>query len=152
VLAVMNRKYEKPSDEPQISKLTKMLSSLNDGEVVTAARAILRTLAQEGTDIHELADHVVDIAEGRKLSQADMQRLFDAGFEKGKRSTEAAPMNFSEVGPSFYQMACEIQNKNDGRLSQRETDFVNDMVRWCAKREPSEKQAKWLHSIYCRIG
>ena len=55
----------------KIGKLIKMLSSSNDGEVVAAARAILRTLAQEGTDIHELAERV----EGRKLSQAEMQRI-----------------------------------------------------------------------------
>jgi hypothetical protein len=49
-------------------------------------------------------------------------------------------------------MACEITAKENGRLSEKERDFVEDMVRWCARREPSEKQGKWLHSIYCRIG
>jgi hypothetical protein len=47
----------------KIGQLIKMLSSTNEDEVVAAARAILRTLAQEGTDIHELAERV----EGRKL-------------------------------------------------------------------------------------
>jgi hypothetical protein len=49
-------------------------------------------------------------------------------------------------------MACEIKNKGEGRLSQKESDFIDDMVRWCARREPSEKQGRWLHAIYCKVG
>ena len=30
--------------------------------------------------------------------------------------------------------------------ARKNSDFVDDMVRWCARREPSEKQAKWLHA------
>jgi hypothetical protein len=139
VLAVMNA--------DKIDKLIEMLSSPNDGECLTAARAILRTLAQEGTDILELAERV----EGRKLSQAEMRRIYDAAYQAGKQAA-AANMGFGNVGPSFYEMASEIKQKADGRLSLKESDFVDDMVRWCARRERSGKQAKWLHSIYCRIG
>jgi len=132
----------------KIGKLIKMLSSPNDGEVVAAARAIVRTLQAEGTDIHELAERV----EGRKLSQAEMQIIYDKAFRDG-RSAATAANEFNPVDvPTFYSMACEIQAKANGRLSPKEQDFVEDMVRWCAHREPSEKQAKWLHSIYCRIG
>jgi hypothetical protein len=132
----------------KIGKLLKMLSSNSDGEVVAAARAILRTLQAEGADIHELAERV----EGRKLSQAEMQRIYDKAFADGKKSVAAAA-DFSSVGtPSFHEMACEVQAKANGRLSPKEHGFVDDMIRWCAHREPSEKQAKWLHAIYCRIG
>jgi hypothetical protein len=132
----------------KIGKLLKMLSSPNDGEVVAAARAILRTLEAEGADIHELAERV----EGRKLSQAEMQRIYDQAYRDGKDAA-AADAGFRAVDvPSFYAMACEIQHKADGRLSEKERGFVADMVRWCARREPSEKQAKWLHAIYCQIG
>jgi len=48
-------------------------------------------------------------------------------------------------------MAKEIEYKDNGHLNAKEREFVGDMVRWCARREPSEKQAKWLHAIYCRI-
>jgi hypothetical protein len=152
MLAVMSKKYQKPSDEPKISKLTKMLSSSNDGEVVTAARALLRTLAQEGTDIHELADHVVGIVEGRKPSQAEVQRIYDEAFRSGQTAAAASAGFHHTEDPSFHKMACEIQHKANGRLSPKERDFVDDMVSWCARRAPSEKQAKWLHAIYCRIG
>jgi hypothetical protein len=140
VLAVVNAE--------KIGKLIKMLSSSNDGEVVAAARAILRTLEAEGGDIHELAERV----EESKLSEAEMRRIYDRAFADGRESVAAAA-NFSTLrGPSFYEMACEIQHKDDGRLTPKERDFVEDMVRWCARREPSEKQGKWLHAIYCKVG
>ena len=128
----------------KLGKLLKLLSSPRDGEVVAAARAILRTLEGAGADIHELAERV----EGRKLSQAEMQRIYDKAYRDGR-----ADAGFGSVDPpSFYEMACEIKHKANGRLREKEHEFVADMVRWCARREPSEKQAKWLHDIYCRIG
>jgi len=134
----------------KIQKLIKMLSSPNEGEALAAVHALQRVLREDGTDIHELAARI----EG--LSQAEMKRLYDAGFQEGetaaKTAAAAAARDFSNVGPSFYEMACEIKHKGEGRLSQREADFVDDMTRWCARREPTEKQAKWLHVIYCKIG
>jgi hypothetical protein len=135
-------------NEEKLSKLIRMLSSPNDGEVVAAVRAILRTLRAEGTDIHELAERV----EGRKLSQAEMKIIYDKAFQDGK-SAAAAASGFSLVDvPTFYSMACEIQAKANDRLSPKEQGFIEDMVRWCARREPSGKQAKWLHALYCKIG
>jgi hypothetical protein len=140
VLAVMN--VEK------IQKLIKLLSSPNDGEVIGAVHALMRTLKAEGTDIHALAERL----ESRKLSQAETQRIYDQAFADGK-SAATVDVGFSSVDPpSFYEMAQEIERKDNGRLNPKERDFVEDMVRWCTRREPSEKQGKWLHAIYCRIG
>jgi hypothetical protein len=131
----------------KIQKLIRLLSSPNDGEALAAVHALQRVLREDGADIHELATRI----EG--LSQAEMKKLYDAGFQEGKNAAAAADVGFSSVDPpSFYEMACEIEHKDDGRLSAKEQEFVADMVRWCARREPSEKQAKWLHAIYCRIG
>jgi hypothetical protein len=130
----------------KIQKLIRLLSSPNDGEALAAVHALQRVLREEGTDIHELAARI----EG--LTQAKMQKLYDAGFKEGKNSAAAAT-GFSDVGrPSFYAMACEIKHKGEGRLTLKEANFVDDMTRWCTRREPTEKQAKWLHAIYCRIG
>jgi hypothetical protein len=130
----------------KVQKLIKLLSSSNDGEALAAVHALQRILREEGSDIHELAARI----EG--LSQAEMKKLYDAGFREGKNAAAAATPDFSNVGPSFYEMACEIKRQSDGLLSPKEINFVDDMVRWCARREPTEKRAKWLHAIYCRIG
>jgi hypothetical protein len=133
----------------KLGKLIKMLSSPNDGEVVAAARAITRALAADGADIHELAKRVEG---GGRLSKAEMQKIYDTAYQRGKDAA-AADTGFRAADvPAFYEMACEIQEKGNGHLSEKEQGFVDDMVRWCARREPSDKQAKWLHSIYCRIG
>lgn len=130
----------------KIGKLIKLLSSSNDGEVVAAVRALQRTLEADGMDIHDLAKRV----EAR--SSTEMQVIYEKAFREGKDAA-AAEAGFHNVdGPSFYQMACEIQHKANGRLTPKEQGFIEDMVRWCARREPSEKQAKWLHAIYCKIG
>jgi hypothetical protein len=81
-----------------------------------------------------------------------MRKIYDEAFRRGKDAA-AADAGFRAVDvPTFYSMACEIEHKIGDRLSPKEAQFISDMVRWCARREPSEKQAKWLHSIYCRIG
>jgi hypothetical protein len=44
---------------PRLRKLVLMLSSSHDGEVIGAARAIGRALADAGTDWHQFADSVI---------------------------------------------------------------------------------------------
>jgi hypothetical protein len=133
----------------KLEKLIKMLSSDRDGEVVAAARAIKRTLDGAGSDIHEFAERI----KGAKLSEADMQRIYNAGLQDGK---DAAAVNkgFSDVaGPSWHEMAVHCAEKADDRfLYPGEREFIDDMVRWTARREPSEKQGRWLHKIYVRLG
>jgi hypothetical protein len=133
----------------KLEKLLKMLSSPRDGEVVAAAQAIMRTLKGVGADIHELAACV----KGGKLSQADMQRIYDAAFQDGRRAAEKdKPTEFHDVEPNWNEIAINCRDQDDGWLTERERKFVEDMVRWTAYRKPSEKQAKWLHSIYVRLG
>lgn len=133
--------------EEKLQKLIKLLSSPNDGEVVAAARAILRQLQAEGSDIHDLADRVG----GRKLSQDEMQIIYDHAFRAGKDAAAADGGFHNTEGPSFHEMACEIQQKANGRLKPHEEAFIDDMVIWCAKREPTEKQGKWLLVLYSKI-
>jgi hypothetical protein len=140
----------------KVTKLIKMLSSSNDGEIVAAARALMRTLEADGNDIHDLAKRI-ESGGGGGISPAERARLYEEALQRARREArreaerEAATRTADTV-PSFYQMACEVQRKENGSLTEKERGFVADMVRWCARREPSEKQAKWLHSIYCRVG
>jgi hypothetical protein len=138
----------------KLSKLLKLLSSPRDGEVLGAARAILRTLEGAGADIHELATRIQGSG---KLSQADMQRIYDAAFAEGRRAGErdkpaAAENAWHDVEPNWQEIATECRDRGDGRLTVREREFVSDMVRWTVYRKPSEKQAKWLHALYVRLG
>jgi hypothetical protein len=143
VLAIM-------SIEPvaeRLEKLLKMLSSPREGEVVAAAQAIMRTLKSAGADIHDLAACV----KGVKLSDAEMKKIYDAGYRDAKQEAKSNGGDFHDVGPSWHDMAVECRDRDNGRLTPREREFVEDMVRWTARREPSEKQGKWLHVLYMRV-
>src|SRR6516162_3667079 len=133
----------------KLEKLLRMLSSPREGEVVAAVQAIMRTLKGAGADIHELAACV----KGGKLSTVDMQRIYDAAFADGRRAAEATqPADvWRDIEPNWQEIATECRDRGDGQLTPREHEFVNDMVRWTVYRKPSEKQAKWLHSIYVRL-
>jgi hypothetical protein len=133
----------------KLEKLLRMLSSPREGEVVAAVQAIMRTLKGAGADIHELAACV----KGGKLSEADMRRIYDAAFADGRRAAERdKPDVWQDVEPNWQEIATECRDRGDSRLTPREYEFVDDMVRWTVYRKPSEKQAKWLHSIYVRLG
>jgi hypothetical protein len=135
-----------PGTTEKLEKLVRLLSSDKDHEVLSAARAITRTLSSAGSDIHEL------VARVKGVSEADMQRIYDARVQEGKDTAAAAAGFKSTDGPSWLEMAEYCAGHDDGRLSAKERGFVEDMVRWCARREPSEKQAKWLHVLWVRLG
>jgi hypothetical protein len=132
----------------KVKKLVRLLSSPQDAEVIAAARALLRTLEADGSDIHELADA---IGSG-KLSEADMRVLYDSGFQDGKRAAENGnPPQFHEVAP-WRDMVAEIKTSDESSpwLRQHERDFVGDMERWTQRRDPTEKQGNWLHILWTR--
>jgi hypothetical protein len=134
----------------RVRKLLRLLSSPQEAEVAAAVRALMRTLEADGADIHALAD---SIGNG-KLSEADMRQIYDAAYSDGKRAAEmsARPAEFHSVSPPWHDMAVDCRDNDNGRLSERERKFVDDMVRWTKYREPTEKQQKWLHVLWVRTG
>jgi hypothetical protein len=120
---------------------------------LAAARAIVRTLKSNGGDIHTLAERV-ESANGGKLTDAEMRKLYDAGFQAGMRAVESRSTGeFHNVDgtPAWNEIALFCQ-QNSSRLRENERQFVNDMAGRSVWREPTEKQAKWLRSIFYRLG
>jgi hypothetical protein len=134
------------STAEKLEKLLKLaLGTDKEGEAIAAVLAMKRIA---GADFHELAGRV----KGGGLSEAEMQKIYNAGVRDGKDAA-TADKGFSDIeGPSFFQMATYCAEHDDGRLTSKERGFVDDMVRWCARREPSEKQGKWLHVLYVKLG
>ena len=53
--------------------------------------------------------------------------------------------------PTWHEIACGCAARR-GLLRDYEKNFVEDMVLWTAAHgAPTEKQAKWLRSIYVRV-
>jgi hypothetical protein len=137
----------------KLRPLIRLLSSDHDGEVVAAARALTRTLKNAKLDIHVLANSVGQ-ANG-KLSKAEMQKLYDAGFEAGRRAAENGPV-FRNVNlddePSWHEIATECAGYPRQRFfGEHERLFVQRMVRKTVHGgEPSAKEGSWLRKIYAR--
>src|SRR5262249_9681481 len=137
----------------KLGKLLRMLSSNREHEVVAAAQALCRTLQSAGTDIHALA---AIVEHGGELSETEMRRLYDAGYHEGLRVAENKQHgvdDFRDIGglPSWHNMALFCQQRSE-RLQSREGEFIDHMASLTVWREPSEKQAKWLRSIYYKLG
>jgi hypothetical protein len=138
----------------KLAACIRMLSSDKDGDVVNAARGLVRMLKGAGADIHVLAERVEN-ANGDKLNEAEMRKLYEAGYEAGMRAVEdkSSTGGFHNVDgtPAWNEIALFCQRNND-RLRENERQFVNDMAARSVWREPTEKQAKWLRSIFYRLG
>jgi hypothetical protein len=140
----------------KLGKLLRLLTSSHDGEVLGAARALVRTLNNAGLDIHVLAEGIGGTtANGKKFSEEEALEIYQRGVQDGRRAAEAqGPITFHDVGnndPSWHAIATECAT-HGARLRSHEKEFVDDMVRWTVHGgKPTEKQAKWLRSIYVRI-
>jgi hypothetical protein len=141
--------------EQKLGTFIRLLASEQDGEALAAARAIVRVLKSTGTDIHTLAERVEN-ANGGKLTDAEMQKIYNAGFQAGALSGESKQHGTGEFHnvdgtPAWNEIALFCQ-QNSSRLRENERQFVNDMAGRSVWREPTEKQAKWLRSIFYRLG
>jgi hypothetical protein len=135
----------------KLGKLLRLLASGHEGEVVAAARSIDRTLKRAGLDIHALAECV---RADRKFTEADAVEIYQRGVADGHRAAERQHPAFRHLDndPSWHAIACDCAAKSDRLHDQKEKDFVADMVRWTVRGgEPTERQAKWLRSIYTRV-
>jgi hypothetical protein len=113
-------------------------------------RAIQRTLENAGLDIHALT---VGVNNGAKFTEADAHEIYQAGVKDGRRAAEAERgfHDINDAGPPWHEIACECAKHLD-RLRENEKTFVEDIVRWTVHGgQPTEKQAKWLRSIYVRV-
>jgi hypothetical protein len=142
--------------EEKLGTSIRLLASEQDGEVIAAARAIGRILKSCGKDIHALAEHAERMNGGSGLSEAEMKKIYDAGYNAGVHAVENKQHgagDFHSVDePTWHEIACECATHDDRLRDERERQFVRDMARRTVRGgEPTEKQAHWLHAIYARI-
>jgi hypothetical protein len=118
----------------RVGKLIRLLSSDKDAEVVASARALKRTLESAGTDLHGLA----------KLIEERIRKTENALHGSGE---------FRDIdgNPDWHEIAKWCQRRAN-RLNEKECKFVDDMTGHTAWREPTEKQGKWLMSIFLKLG
>jgi hypothetical protein len=150
---------------PKLVPLLRMLSSTAEREVLTAVRALLRLLASAGLDIHALVERI-ERGGDDKLSAAEMQRIYDAAYEKGfndgtehgrrsavlaaqPRGVFAVSVDSGINGYSWQQIA-EHCLANKHLFYGKNLDFIESVAEQLRWRSPSPDQARWLRDLFMR--
>jgi hypothetical protein len=111
----------------RLAQFIRLLSSDQDGEVVSAARALCRTLASSGLDIHAVA----------------------AVVEHATLVSTAAP-RAAEPPPSDWQGAVRWLASRPHLLNQWEIGFITSLQGWTGD-ELTDAQMKKLDAIYAKV-
>jgi hypothetical protein len=133
-----------------------ILGSSFEGEVQASIAAAKRLLASESLSPNDLGT-VIENANGEiealKYSDSDADKIYKQGLAEGRaEGVRESPEFYDENGePRWHEVAMFCQ-QNAPRLRGNEQEFIDDMAGRTMWREPTEKQAKWLLSIFIRLG
>jgi hypothetical protein len=145
----------------RIATLFRLLGSNFEGEVLGAVAAMKRLFASEHLTFHDIAT-VIESCNGeieeKKYSDTDAEIIFSRGVETGRAEEArkrplAEPTEFYDADghPQWHAIAMHCQ-KNCQRLDRRHHEFINDMAGNTVWRPPTEKQGKYLLSLFIRLG
>jgi hypothetical protein len=153
------RLSEKPL-ETRIAQFVRLMGSDQNGEVVNAARALGRLLAANNVGFNDLGDAIEKLATGG-LEEAAIKRVFDAGYAKATEELERKHAESETVfgrlpnGDYDWERIANYCQRESARIRDAKSiEFINDMAGRMAwgGREPTEKQGKWLISIFRQLG
>jgi hypothetical protein len=145
----------------KIARLFRLLGSDQDGEVLASVAAMKRLFAAERLSFHDIAT-VIENCNGEieelKYSDTDVAIIFARGVETGReeesrKKEQIVPTDYYDADgqPRWNAIALFCQ-KNDDRLRPTEQKFIDDMVANTMWRQPTEKQGRWLLTIFLRLG
>jgi hypothetical protein len=132
-----------------------------DGEAVAAVHAVRRVLQSAGADAHGLVDHLENAdggkANGEGISKEALKKAFEQGHAKGIEDTENRQHNGRDFrntdGKLEWDSVAMFLQRNKHRLDPWHHDFIDDMAaRTAWEREPTERQHKYLHSLFYKLG
>jgi hypothetical protein len=148
--------------EEKIARIVRVLSSDRDGEVLAAVHQLKRVLASHNTDFNGLANGIEKFGNMNgndgSLSEGEMEKIYHAGYAKGVEDAENKLHGIDGFrstngnSPAWEAVAHFLQ-RNKHRLDSKHHDFVDDMAaRTAWGREPTEKQHKYLRSLFFKLG
>jgi|SRR5215831_4858205 len=157
---------------PKAAALIRMLTSTAEGEVLNAVRLLLQLLINAGLDIHALAERVEKGNDGNNgasrasLNAAEMQRIYDAAYQKGfADGSEHGRKSAIVAGPSIGTFSTGVSSGVNGYswreiadhcaankhlFHGRDYDFVKGLPEQLEFRSISPAQAKWLKVLFMR--
>jgi hypothetical protein len=103
-----------------------MLSATQPGEIIAARDMLQKLLHDAGTDIHEF------VGKTNGLSDAEMKKLYDAGYKDGLVAGESrqqvATVDFHNLdGSPTWEAIARFCLQHDDRLTENERKFIRDM-------------------------
>ena len=153
----MSASTEKPF-ETRIADLVRRFGTDFEGEAVAVWQALKRLLTAHSVTFTDLGDAVEKLASGG-LEEDAMKRIFDAGHAKGvedaerKHAEAQAVFGLRSDGSTDWEAIALHCQKEKHRIEAKHRQFVDDMAsRMTWGREPSEKQSKYLLSIFRQVG
>src|SRR5262245_22209273 len=131
----------------RLGDLIRRLSSPHDGEIIAAVHALKRTLKN---DFHAIAKLVES---GDALSEAEMRKLYDAGFQAGLAEAESRHdiVTTNVDAPEGLEMAQWCEERSH-RLARQHRGFIKGMCELCREHEPTLKQRVYLRSLFRQLG
>jgi hypothetical protein len=137
----------------KIAGTVRLLTSNKSGDVDAAAQAFARILQRAGNDvIFAVAERIENESNG-KLTDAEMQEIFDAGVVHGKKLGAQAQAQSQQAHaqlPSAYTMANFCFERQD-RMNDWERKFIINILPWSRQGLSPRRQSK-LEDIYIRLG
>ena len=120
--------------------------------------AVRRVLESAGTDAHGLVDHLESAGEANSgISREALKKAFERGYATGVEDAENRQHDGREFrntdGRLEWDAVALFLQRNKHRLDPRHHDFIDDMAARIAwEREPTERQHKYLHSLFYKLG
>jgi hypothetical protein len=139
----------------RIGNQMRMFSSDFEGEAVNAFRALRRLVPTLGVTFNDVATVIENLngaIEQYKYGDSDAKQFFDLGVQKGQeRARESGNGLWADGSPQWDKLALWCQ-EHSARLGPKERKFVDDMAGQTQFREPTPNQARWLISIFLKLG
>ena len=146
------------SFEVRIADLVRKLGTDFEKEALAAWRALKRLLASQSVSFTDLGNAIEKLATSG-FADDQMQRLFDAGYQKGledatrKQAEAEGAFGLRPDGTPDWERIALYCQREKGRLDAKHHRFVDDMAaRMVWGREPTEKQGKYLLSLFRQLG
>jgi hypothetical protein len=141
----------------RIAKLFRMLGSDFDGEILAAVNRMKSLFKEERLSFHDIATVIENCngeIEEKKYSDTDAEIIFNRGVEKGRTERpQQEPTEFFDADnqPQWHAIALYCQHHYE-RLDPKHREFIDDMAGSTVWRAPTEKQGKYLLSLFYRLG
>jgi hypothetical protein len=159
--ALLAMSAEKKTREEKIACALRIMdTSAEPGEIAAAVYALKRLLQSLGTDLNGLAsgfEKILSSNGGGAITQEQMQKKISDAYAAGIQDAEnkmhgAHDFQNTDGKPPWDAIALFLQ-RSKNRLDARHHDFVDDMAsRTAFGREPTERQHKYLHSLFYKLG